>query len=114
MINWDKPKKSRPTKEHNEKHSSDSGIDGTYAPNMCEEDQRSWKGKHINKGKDNARIELRKTFATQGTHAQVLVIITHDAVTISTNGKIGMVFEDWTDFNEVVNIAKLTLDNQNE
>ena len=113
MINWNKPQKARSTKEHNEAYSSDSGVDGTYAPNMSEEDNLSWKGKHINKGKDTARIELRKAFAAQGNYAQVLVTINREGVIISTNGKIAMKIEEWVDFNEAVNVAKLTLDNYN-
>ena len=105
MINWDKPNKVRSTDEHNEMHSSDSGVAGTYAPNMSKEDMQTWKGKHVNKGKENERIELRKTFSNGNNYAQVLVVVT-DSVTISTNGKIDMTYSDIEEFRSVINEAK--------
>ena len=46
-INWDKPKKARSTSAHNQMNSSDSGVAGTYVPNMSDEDRHSWKGKLV-------------------------------------------------------------------
>jgi len=60
LLNFEKPKKKRSTEEHNEMHMSDSGVAGTYVPNMSDEDRERWKAKHI-KG-NNERIEIRKTF----------------------------------------------------
>jgi hypothetical protein len=62
-------KKIRSTAEHNSKYGSDSGIPGTYVPNMSEEDKNKWKAKHI-KG-DDERIEIRKSF----NGVQILIVV---------------------------------------
>lgn len=59
LIMWNKPKKIRSTKEHNEMFSSDCGVPGTYVSNMSAEDERTWKGKIIKRGED-FQIEVRK------------------------------------------------------
>lgn len=69
LLCFDKPKKIRNTKEHNEMYSSDSGVAGTYVPNMSEEDKNKWKAKHI-KGEDE-RIEIRKTI----NGVQLLIVV---------------------------------------
>jgi hypothetical protein len=69
ILSFDKPKKISSTEEHNKKFSSDSGIAGTYVPNMSEDDKLKWKAKHIT-GEDE-RIEIRKTF--EGV--QILIIV---------------------------------------
>ena len=106
MINWDKPKKIHSTEEHNRTYSSDTEIPGTYVPNMSEEDQHSWKGKHINKGKANERVELRKTFSGEGYYAQVLIVIVDNGVKISSNGSIFMTHEETKETRDVINEAK--------
>jgi hypothetical protein len=68
ILDFEKPKKIRSTEEHNEMHSSDSGVAGTFVPNMSEEDKNKWKGKHI-KG-DDERVEIRKNL-----DSQLLVIV---------------------------------------
>jgi hypothetical protein len=68
VLDFDKPQKIRSTKEHNEMYSSDSGVAGTFVPNMSEEDKNKWKAKHI-KG-DDERIEIRKNL-----DSQLLVIV---------------------------------------
>ena len=106
IINWDKPKKLRSTEKHNNMCSSDCGVPGTYVPNMSYEDRESWKGKHINKTKNNERIELRKTFSRCGSYAQVLIVLEKEGtVSISSNGKIAMTFDDWDEVNAVVKEA---------
>jgi len=106
MINWDKPKQLRSTKEHNEIFQSEAQAAGTYVPNMSNDDQQVWKGKHINKGKDTARIELRKTFSSRDGYAQTLVVVTRNkGVTISANGKMDMTFEEWEEVTEVMHEA---------
>jgi hypothetical protein len=40
----------------------EDGPTGGYVPQMSEADATRWKSKHFNMGKENARIELRKTF----------------------------------------------------
>lgn len=59
ILDFGKPKKLRPAAEHNAMHSSDSGVDGTYAPNMSRKDMAKWKAKKI--GGDDPRVEIRKT-----------------------------------------------------
>jgi len=59
IICWDKPKKIRSTEKHNAMHSSDSGVDGTYVPNMSEKDRRKWKGK-LTQTTTSPQVEIRK------------------------------------------------------
>ena len=126
LIDWNKPKKVRPTKDHNTTFSSDSGVDGTFVPNMSKKDMVAWKGKHINKGKDHARIELRKTF--EGT--QLLIILAKDGwdfkhesrtpdswgrstlgknVRISMNGPLILTFAEMEEIQDVITEAKIEL-----
>lgn len=124
MINWDTPKKIRSTEDHNRVNSSDCGVPGTYVPNMSMDDQRAWKGKHINKGKVGERIELRKTFDTCGNYAQVLVVLSDEGfdkngsgvgfptgkergnIKISANGKLEMTYDEWDELKDVISVAK--------
>lgn len=122
LINWNKPKKLRSTKNHNDMHVSDSGIPGTFVPNMDEKDQTSWKGKFI-KHRDgkSAQVELRKTFSG----ANLLIIVGNDGfnykhyrresdnlstmgknIFISMNGGLQLTFEDFADLYAVVQEAK--------
>lgn len=106
MINWGKPEKLRPTVEHYEMFQSEAEAAGTYVPNMSDDDKQAWKGKHINKGKDNARIEVRKTFSARDNYAQMLMVIAKGkGVTISANGKMDMTFDELEEFNKVINEA---------
>ena len=57
ILNFNKPKKVRSTKEHNDNHMSDSGVAGTYVPNMSKEDNKRFKAKYIS-GSDE-RVEIR-------------------------------------------------------
>jgi hypothetical protein len=41
----------------------DGGPEGGYVPQMSTTDAQRWKAKQFNLGKENARIELRKTFS---------------------------------------------------
>jgi len=105
IINWDKPKKAMPTEAHNNHFSSDSGIAGTYVPNMSREDMIKWKGKKFIKT-PNPRIEIRKTFLYT-TGANVLIVVSESGpnITISTNGKIMMSIEEMNEFKQVVDEA---------
>lgn len=115
MIDWSKPKKVRSTAAHNQMFSSDSGVPGTFVPNMSEEDKLKWKGKHINKGKDNARVELRKSFSFDGEYANVLLVVEkgehHPYIKLSTNGKVAMSFSEWGELNLVVQEASTVVMN---
>lgn len=118
-INFNKPAKVRSTAEHNKRYMSDSGVDGTYVPNMSREAMYEWKGKHI-KGKDE-RIEIRKTF--YGTQMLIVVyknrldkegyggamITQHENIQISMNSKLHLTWEDYKEFKEVIQEAELIL-----
>jgi putative sporulation protein YyaC len=101
VLSFEEPKKLRETTEHNNMYVSDSGVAGTYVPNMSEEDRLKWKAKHI-KG-ENERVEIRKGF--KGT--QVVIIVYKDEhIQMSANNKIHM---DFTEFNKLkiaINEAK--------
>ena len=91
LLSWDKPKKARSTEGHNKKFQSDTGIPGTFVPNMADEDKYRWKAKKI--GGKNPRVEIRKT--TDGkspldgsnAYAQILLIVFPDSLQFSMNGK---------------------------
>jgi len=121
IIDFDKPKKVRSTDDHNQMYSSDSGVAGTYVPNMSEADAKKWKGKHI-KGTDE-RIEIRRPIG--GT--QLLVGVykdvkfthwkvnqaewykNHNNVRMSMNGKLDMTFYDYDQLTKVIDEAKQIL-----
>jgi hypothetical protein len=125
ILSFDKPKKVRSADEHNAMHSSDSGVDGTYVPNMSAADMKKWKAKRI--GGDDPRIEIRKTIsgkdpslakrnANRGYYgssgnvsAQVLIIVRKDRVVMSTNGRIAFDAKTWLEFIEAVNEAATML-----
>ena len=118
ILDFDKPKKIRSTKEHNEMFQSDTDVTGTYVPNMSKKDMAKWKAKHI-KGEDE-RIEIRKTL-----DSQLLIIVyknpynpkypksdtsfeeyktqqkewqkSHLDIRISMNGPCQLSFIDWND-----------------
>lgn len=118
LIDFNKPKKIRSTEEHNQMYSSDSGIAGTYVPNMSKADREKWKGNHI-KGTEE-RIEIRKTFHG----VQLLIVVykkisftdwhvnrdawrtNHNNVRISMNGKLDLTFDEYDELTEVVAEAK--------
>lgn len=118
MLSFEKPKKLRKTKKHNKMYQSDSGIAGTYVPNMSKEDMNLWKAKHI-KGNDE-RVEIRKTL----NGVQVLVIIyknirhtewtadreewskNHKNVQISMNGKLQMSFYEYNEMTQAIKEAQ--------
>lgn len=109
LLTFDKPKQLRPAAEHNEEYQSDSGIAGTYIPNMSREDKLRWKAKLI-KSKTDPRVEIRKTLVSQGV--QVLVVVRYKGpgqhVTLSANGKMSWDGEEgcyWYDLNRAVNEA---------
>lgn len=59
LICWDKPKKARSSKDHFNQNSSDSGVNGTYVPNMSVSDIKKWKGK-ITQIRTSPQVEIRK------------------------------------------------------
>jgi hypothetical protein len=124
VVCWDKPKKVSSTKEHNEKHSSDSGVAGTYVPNMSKEDMLKWKGTLKAKNTDHPFVELRKTFSRDGQYSQALVIVAHNGYTykhdkpensrstnvrISLNGPAALTFDELEDMNWAIKEARTYL-----
>lgn len=118
VLNWDKPLKVRDTESHNKIHMSDSGVAGTYVPNMTKEDMYKWKAKHI-KGADE-RIEIRKTILG----SQLLVIVKKEGgfedkykrfkdvtVKMSMNGPLYMTDDDSIDLQSAISEAKEILNN---
>jgi len=118
LLSFEKPKKVKSTENHNETYQSDSGVAGTYVPNMSKADTLKWKAKHI-QGADE-RIEIRKTL--EGV--QLLVVVykkenpveyshgdvkawhkRHQNVRMSMNGKLDMTWENWWDLQEAVKEA---------
>ena len=117
ILSFEKPKKVRSTEEHNNTFMSDSGIAGTYVPNMSKEDKERWKGKHI-KG-DDERIEIRKSL----NGVQMLIVVyrraritptkdwrerqkDHNNIRISMNGKVDMLFHQFEEMQQVIEEAK--------
>jgi hypothetical protein len=119
ILDFEKPKKIHSTKEHNKMYSSDSGIDGTYVPNMSKEDTLKWKAKYIT-GEDE-RIEIHKTI----DGVQVVIIVykktrpvlkydykkkeewdkRHQNVKMSMNGKLDMTWDNWFDMEQAIREA---------
>jgi hypothetical protein len=111
LISWDKPKKVASTEAHNNYYSSDSGIAGTYVPNMSREDMLKWKGKKFIKT-DNPRIEIRKTAGSN-----ILIVVTlkrsgDSNFKISSNGKIELNYQEMQEFKQVIDEAYETLDKE--
>ena len=127
LLDFAKPQKLRSSEEHADMHSSDTGIAGTYVPNMSEEDQNRWKAKLINKGKDDARVEVKKTF----NGVQVVIIVALDGwnygsekrdnrgwggttrglnVRMSANGAIKATFEQFAEIQAAVAEARAALE----
>lgn len=100
ILSFEKPPKERPQKEHEEMYSSDTGIPGTYAPNMSWEDQKKWKAKKIAN-----RIEIRKSVS----YAQVLIVVTLEDIKLSMNGKGIWTNQEWNELFEAVSEARATL-----
>jgi hypothetical protein len=93
ILSFEKPPKSRSTEKHNENFQSDTGIPGTYVPNMSEAWRRTFKAKHI-KG-DDPRIEIRKGL---DNGVQVLIIVREggkEGLEMSANGKMKWKAEEW-------------------
>lgn len=122
LLDFSKPKKARPSEEHNE-YTSDCGIPGTYAPNMSREDRQRWKGKIVGKsGKRPLQIEIRKdSFVTvvglKGYNYKHYKVGDYSSDTTGLNihvasaGPIQMTFEDWEEWRQVVEEAKKILEN---
>lgn len=115
LINFEPPKKIMSEEERREKYSSDSGVPGTFVPNMSISDMKNWKGKHI-KGKDE-RIEIRKSI--WGTQIVIIVYknelydenveLYRKQIQISANGKMYLSLEEYNELQQVIDEAKTIL-----
>lgn len=101
VLSFDKPARARSPEEHADMHSSDTGIPGTYAPNMSDSDMKRWKAKKI-----ADRVEIRKTVSDLGSYAQVKIIVTRDNVLMSANGRMAWNNEDWDNLGQAVAEAR--------
>lgn len=116
ILSFDKPQKLRSTAAHNATYVADSAPPGAYVPNMSQEDRLKWKAKHFNEGKENARIEISKSFQwTNGLrhpdcvnyYAQTKIIVQKQEprIIISSNGKVAMTAQDFNNFQTAINEA---------
>jgi hypothetical protein len=121
LITWNKPAKVRPTEEHNDRFSSDTGIPGTFVPNMSQEDRLKWKGKIVNRRKPSCHIEIRKSFPS-GANLLIIVALKgysanngkdedFSGVRISLNGPAKMSPQEFRDLYRVVEEAQFKLVN---
>lgn len=118
VLDFEKPKKVRTTEEHNEMFSSDSGVAGTYVPNMSKEDMNKWKAKHITG--EEERVEIRKTI--EGVQLVIIVYKKarpakwdykkqdewnkrHQDIRMSMNGKLDLTWDNFWDMQEAVKEA---------
>mgnify|MGYP007051658946 CR=1 FL=1 len=105
ILQWDKPKKARSTEEHNAAHQSDTGVPGTYVPNMSDEDNKAWKAKKI-----GDRVEIRKLFTDLENWAQVLIKVYGDGFEMSANGRFGLTWETFYEMQDAINEARAVLE----
>lgn len=123
LICWDKPKKLRTAEKHNATYSSDSGVNGTYVPNMSEKDRRKWKGK-ITQVTTSPQVEIRKdsfvvVVGLDGYTYKYYRRIPKDGrggstkglnIHIAAAGPIQMSFKVWEEFMDVVREARQALE----
>ncbi len=98
ILSFDKPKKVKTTKQHNELYSSDCGCPGTFIPNMSEKDNLKWKAKHIQG--DNERIEIRKSIG--GTQLLIVVFKKKNNIKISMNGALYLSFLHYKELQNAI------------
>jgi hypothetical protein len=121
LISFEKPPKLRSSKEHGRMHFSDCGIDGTYVPNMSDEDRARWKGRITGTRKGRPQVEIRKdSFVTivglQGydyKHYKVGAAGSDTSglnIHIASAGPVQMTFEQWDEWRQVVEEARQILE----
>jgi hypothetical protein len=121
ILDFEKPQKIRSTDKHNEMFSSDSGVAGTYVPNMSEDDTKKFKAKHITG--DHERVEIR---VSMGVNVVIIVYKKpypvkwdytkqdeyrkrHLDIQFSVNGKLDITFDQWSNINQAIEEAKQIL-----
>ena len=103
LLDWTKPKRIRSSQDHADLYQSDTGIPGTFMPNMSEADKCRWKAKFI--GGDDPRVEIRKEVGP--SLMLVVVRATHQGPTVqlSTNGKLPFSVKEWPELDRAVEEA---------
>lgn len=91
LLSWEKPARAEERAKHNAAHSSDSGVHGTYAPNMSAEDRVKWKARRV-RGAD-PRIVIRKGIA--GSGSLIVMVVRAGSVTLSMNNKVVFDADGW-------------------
>lgn len=125
ILSFAKPKKVLSTEEHNNNYSSDSGVAGTYVPNMSKEDNERFKAKHI-KGSDE-RVEIR--VGINGVNVLIKVFKhkkktknddwrerqnDHNEIQMSMNGKLDIDYDVWEQLHDATEEALALLDGRLE
>lgn len=116
ILDFDKPKKLTDSKTHNQTYQSDSGVAGTYVPNMSDDDNKKFKAKRV--GGVDERIEIRvslsgvqmvvKVFKEENNKPQEYWK-RHKIVQMSMNGKLNLSLEDWENVTQAIEEAKSLL-----
>jgi hypothetical protein len=117
IINWDKPQKIRPSKEHAGMYSSDSGVPGTYMPNMSDDDIKKWKGKVVGATTGSPQVEIRKDcmviIVSLGGGYQYKFYkrerTTGINIHVSMAGPTQLTFAEWDEMKNVVEEARQKL-----
>ena len=59
ILDFTPPKKAQSSADHANSYGFDGGPPGGFVPNVARSDLRKFRAKHFNKGKENARIEIK-------------------------------------------------------
>ena len=116
ILFWGKPKKTMTKEEREESFASDSGIPGTYVPNMSDSDVKKWKAKLVGHKSGHPQVEISKD--------NTVIIIAYYGykykhykpedtkeinVHISSSGPIQWSFEDYDNFQKTIKEAMVVL-----
>lgn len=111
LLKWDKPKKLTPTDEHNDNYSSDSGVNGTYVPNMSNKDMQEWKASMHGQKKPPLHVIIRKT---SQNHVQMKLVVYDRVVDLSMNGSARLSGADLTNMALAVAEARSVMQKEIE
>jgi hypothetical protein len=103
LLKWDKPKKLKPTDEHNREYSSSANIDGTYIPNMSSKDMQEWKAEMCGQKVPPLRVVIRKTAQN---HVQMKLVVYDQSLDLSMNGTARLNSSDLTNLTRAVAEAR--------
>lgn len=135
LLCWDKPKKEFDTHEdYVEANSSSAEADGTYVPNMSDEDNAKWKARLVGQKSGPLRVEIRRGWGG----VQMLLVVSEsnvwsnedvarhdkymadfpvyaenhglmplkDHIALSMNGTFRCTFEEWSEVQVVIDEAR--------